>query len=109
MRLARVDDVAENAWLQTTAFMGITSTSSVYWPWIGGNDLAVLGDWRWPDGALFWVGGSNGTAQGGLYSNWAAGAPTNGGGSTDCAILQHAAYWTDFQCTRLQRYICEQY
>ena len=109
MRLVRIDDGAENTWVQMIAFAGVTSTSSVYWPWIGGDDLAVVGDWRWSDGALFWRGGSNGAAQGGLYSNWAAGCPTNGGGATDCAIFQHAAFWTDFQCTRLQRYICEQY
>lgn len=109
MHLVRIDDVAENTWVQTIAFADVTSTSSVYWAWIGGNDLAVVGEWRWSDGALFWLGSSNGTAQGGLYSNWVAGAPTSGGGATDCAIFEHAAYWTDFQCTRLQRYICEQY
>ena len=109
MRLVRIDDAAENAWVQMIAFTGVGSTSSTFWSWIGGNDQAVLGDWRWPDGALFWVGGSNGAAQGGLYSNWVAGSPTNGGGATDCAILQHAAFWTDFDCTRLERYVCEQY
>ena len=34
-------------------------------------------------GALFWMGGSNGTAQGGLYNNWVAGAPSNNGAATD--------------------------
>jgi hypothetical protein len=109
MRLVRIDDAAENAWVQMIAFADVTSTSSIYWPWIGGDDVAVLGEWRWSDGTMFWLGGSNGSAQGGLYSNWVAGAPTSGGGATDCAILQHAAFWSDFQCTRLQRYVCEQY
>ena len=91
MRLVRIDDAAENSWVQTNAFMGITSTSSTYWSWIGGTDQAVVGEWRWTDGALFWLGGSNGSAQGGLYQNWAAGSPTNTGMATDCAILQHAS------------------
>jgi len=109
MRLVRIDDAGENAWVQMVAFAGIGSTSSVYWSWMGGSDQAVVGDWRWPDGALFWMGGSNGAAQGGLYNNWAAGSPTNGGNATDCAILQQAGFWTDFDCARLQRYVCEQY
>ena len=109
MRLVRIDDAAENNWVQTNAFMGIMSTSSTYWSWIGGIDQAVVGEWRWTDGALFWLGGSNGSAQGGLYQNWAAGSPTNTGMATDCAILQHASFWTDFDCTRLERYVCEQY
>jgi hypothetical protein len=109
MRLVRIDDASENAWVHTTAFAGVVGTSSTYWPWIGGTDQAVVGAWRWTDGALFWMGGSNGTAQGGLYTNWVAGAPTSGGAATDCAILQSSAYWTDSDCTRLEPYVCEQY
>ena len=51
----------------------------------------------------------DGSAQGGLYNNWVAGNPASGGSATDCAILQHAAFWTDFDCGRLQPYVCEQY
>ena len=91
------------------AFAGITSTSSNYWSWIGGTDEAVTGEWRWTDGALFWLGGSNGSAQGGLYTNWVAGSPTNNGMATSCAILQSFAFWTDFDCARLERYVCERY
>ena len=109
MRLVRIDDVAENDWVRMMAFAGITSTSSNFWSWIGGTDEAVTGEWRWTDGALFWLGGSNGSPQGGLYSNWAAGGPTSTGMDTSCAILQHAAFWTDFDCARLQRYVCERY
>jgi len=109
MRLVRIDDAAENSWLVSVAFAGITSTSSVYWPWIGATDQAVVGEWRWTDGALFWMGGSNGAAQGGLYNNWVAGSPTSGGAATDCTFLQHSAYWADTQCTKLQPYFCEQY
>ena len=41
MRLVRIDDAAENSWVQTNAFMGIMSTSSTYWSWMGGTDQAV--------------------------------------------------------------------
>ena len=109
MRLARIDDAAENDWVTMMAFAGITSTSSIYWSWIGATDQAVVGEWRWTDGTLFWLGSSNGLAQGGLYQNWAAGSPPSTGMATDCGILQHATYWTDFDCTRLERYVCERY
>ena len=109
MRLARSDDAAENAWMQSIAFANVPDVSSQYWPWIGGTDLAVVGEWRWTDGALFWLGGSNGAAQGGLYENWVAGSPTTNGAATDCAILQHAGFWTDYDCDRLEPYVCEQY
>jgi hypothetical protein len=109
MRLVRIDDAAENTWVHTTAFAGAAGTNSTYWPWIGATDQAVVGDWRWTDGALFWIGGSNGTPQGGLYSNWVSGSPTNGGAATDCGILQYSTYWADWDCTRLEPYVCEQY
>jgi hypothetical protein len=90
MRLARIDDAAENTWMQSVAFAGISSTVEHLLALIGATDQAVVGEWRWSDGALFCLGGSNGSAQGGLYVNWVAGSPTSGGAATDCGILQHA-------------------
>jgi hypothetical protein len=109
MRLARIDDAGENDWVRATAFAGVTDTMSTFWVWLGGTDQPVVGEWRWSDGDLFWLGSSNGSAQGGRYENWTAGAPTSGGGATDCAIMQSFGYWTDWECTRLHRYVCEQY
>jgi hypothetical protein len=109
MRLVRVDDAAENAWVASTAFAGISVISAAYWPWIGGDDLAVVGEWRWADGALFWLGGSNGAAQGGLYANWLNSSPTDVGAATDCALLQSSTLWRDFKCSSLQPYLCERY
>jgi len=109
MRLVRIDDALENAWVQLTAFAGITSTSSSFWSWIGASDLTIVGEWRWTDGAAFWRGGSNGSVLGGLYANWVFGSPTNTGTATDCAILQFGAFWTDWDCTRPERYVCEAY
>jgi hypothetical protein len=88
---------------------GVTIGPSDDWFWLGGNDLAVLGEWRWTDGALFWTGGSTGSAQNGLYAHWLMSSPTDNGLPTDCLILQHSAFWRDWDCDRLQRYVCEQY
>jgi hypothetical protein len=114
MRLVRIDDVDENLWVLANAFAGVdpADNHSAVWRWLGGNDLAVSGEWRWPDGALFWLGGSNGSAQNGLYVNWAAGhPPTSGGRGEDCAIMQHntKAFWGSHDCALLQPYVCEEY
>ena len=108
MRLVRVDDMAENSWLASVAFAG-ASSSAEYWSWLGASDLAVVGEWRWTDGALFWLGGSNGSAQSGLYANWLNNSPTDVGAATDCGILQYSSLWRDLDCARLQPYACEQY
>ena len=108
MRLARIDDATENAWVQMTAFAGVGSVSSIYWWWIGATDQAVMGQWTWTDGALFWIGGTNGAPQGGLYNNWVAGSPGNTSSAGTCGILQHGGFWQDWDCTKLQSYVCEQ-
>jgi Lectin C-type domain len=108
MRLVRIDDSTENAWVQSIAFAGISSVSSVYWPWIGATDATVSGEWRWTDGALFWLGNMNGVAQGGLYVNWVAASPGNGTRS-ECGILESSAFWKDWPCSTAERYVCEQY
>jgi hypothetical protein len=108
MRLVRIDDSTENAWVQSVAFAGISSVSSVYWPWIGATDATVSGEWRWTDGALFWLGNMNGVAQGGLYVNWVAASPGNGTRS-ECGILESSAFWKDWPCSTAERYVCEQY
>lgn len=108
MRLVRIDDAAEDMWLHDTAFGGVTGLSA-NWPWIGASDQAVLGEWRWTDGTLFWVGSANGAAQGGLFTNWVAGSPASSGPATDCALLESSDRWNDWQCTGSQPYICEQY
>ena len=79
------------------------------WPWIGASDQAVVGEWRWTDGTLFWLGSQNGAAQGGLFTNWVAGSPSSSGPATDCALLESSDRWNDWQCTGLQPYLCEQY
>ncbi len=43
--------------------------------WLGGNDLAVEGNWVWDGNNMnattqFWMGNASGNPVGGLYSNW---------------------------------------
>jgi hypothetical protein len=108
MSLARIDSAAENTWVHDTEFAGMSGLSPT-WPWIGGSDQAVLGEWRWTDGTLFWLGSGNGAAQGGLYTNWVAGSPASAGPATDCALLESSNRWNDWGCSSPQPYVCEQY
>jgi hypothetical protein len=62
--------------------------------WIGANDVAVEGEWRWvtgPEaGTQFWQGRSNGTEL--TYANWNGGEPNNvGGGGEDYAHIAAAS------------------
>ena len=113
MRLVRIDDVEENLWVLSNAFASVdpADNHSAVWRWLGGNDLALHDEWRWSDDTLFWLGGANGSAQNGLYANWAAGHPESGGGASDCAVLQHntKGLWGGHECANLQPYVCEGY
>lgn len=57
--------------------------------WIGANDVAVEGEWRWvtgPEaGTLFWLGGITGTEI--TYANWNSGEPNNCCGGEDYAHI----------------------
>lgn len=62
--------------------------------WIGANDLAVEGQWRWvtgPEaGTQFWQGLANGTEL--TFANWNGGEPNNvGGGGEDYAHIAAAS------------------
>ena len=61
--------------------------------WLGGNDTAVEGDWRWtegPEGAenggagrSFWSGNSRGSSVNGAYQNWGNNEPNDHGSNED--------------------------
>lgn len=66
--------------------------------WLGGNDTAVEGEWRWTEGPegledsgngrLFWQGKSSGSAVGGAYENWGNNEPNNAGNEDYLQISQ---------------------
>ncbi len=110
MRLARIDDVAENDWIVATAVF----TAAMYKRdalWIGGYEPTTDGDWHWTDGDAFWSGAANGTAVGGRYTNWDSREPNNAVGPESCVAipLNNNSFWFDWQCTVPQYFVCERY
>ena len=107
MRLARIDDAAENQFLADFAFAGLANAVAT-WPWFGASDIATPVQWAFVDGTVFWSGRNNGSAVGGLYTNWASASPSDGSG-TYCATLSHGSSlnWVDRTCSGLQPYLCE--
>jgi hypothetical protein len=76
--------------------------------WLGANDISISGTWRWAspagnDGDQFWSGGPTGSPVGGLFSNWAQGAP----GSQTCSVLlPFDGHWADVGCNESLGYVC---
>jgi hypothetical protein len=110
MRLIRIDDEAENQWAYTTkvakGFPGV---------WIGADDMATAGDWRWSDGTPFWMGKAGTAGAGpvnGLFNAWQASPaqPDDANGNEDCAGYDSGNdRWSDLPCTNHNAYICELY
>jgi hypothetical protein len=109
MRLARIDDAAEDNWLQVT----VSFSASMFRReslWLGGYEPTTDGDWHWTDGAAFWLGGATGTAVGGLFTNWDSNEPNNAVGPEAClAMPLNKTTWWDYQCSALAYYACELY
>jgi hypothetical protein len=99
MHLARVNDAAENTFL--TGQVGANS-------WIGANDQASEGQWRWVDnGDRFWTGTGSGTPYNGLYSRWASPEPNDLFGE-DCGELRPSdGKWNDTPCSMTRAFVCE--
>jgi hypothetical protein len=105
MRLARVDDLFENAWIRSRA-----DTLTIGEAWIGIHDPSRTQSWQWTDGTVFWMGDSSGSAVGGLFNAWSSGHPT--GTNRNCASMMTSAssgQWFDRSCTSLLPYVCELY
>ncbi len=88
--------------------------------WIGANDIASEGVWRWATGpeagTQFWTGGEDGSAFGGAFTNWSEGEPNNGGGDDideNCAQIWFSndseGQWNDLACdsTANEYYVVE--
>jgi hypothetical protein len=107
MRLIRVDDAPENQWLFDNANTEPGRDSLV---WIGATDQAVEGEWRWTDGALFWLGNQTGMAQNGLFTAWYFREPNNVSMAEHCASLDTTGStpeWYDTRCELTQPFVCE--
>ncbi len=63
--------------------------------WLGGNDRASEGTWRWRDGSL--PG----------YENWGAGQPKNTNGFDDCMVMENDGSWTARFCNDSVHLVCE--
>ncbi len=99
MRLVRIDDNAENLWLQANAnFSASMARRDALW--LGGYEPTVDGDWHWTDGDGFWNGAATGMAVGGLYTNWDSNEPNN-------AVGPEA--WADWACADAHYFACEVY
>lgn len=105
--LARIDDAAENAWVHSSipaADQANNNTS--LWRWLGADDLAMLGEWRWADGTAFWTGGNKGMPTGGAYANWTKNQPLN----PHCLAMQASdGFWYAMDCAAARPYMCESY
>jgi hypothetical protein len=103
MTLVKVDDAAENAWLTTEAQARGLLTGRTPAVFLGGDDIAVDGEWRWVvDNTLFW----NGAAVPGVYSDWTS--PPGRGGQANCLIMGSDGRWTARACNSgAVTYMCE--
>ncbi len=103
MFLVRIDDATESQWVYDNVY----DTPPRQGVWIGANDIAQEGEWRWPDGTLFWLGTSAGSAQNGLFNAWHPTQPS-GNAPRDCGVLdENTLGWYDLDCTIPQPYACE--
>jgi hypothetical protein len=102
MQLVRVDDANENQWLYD-------NRDNVPLTWLGANDIAVEGEWRWPDGELFWLGDDAGSPQNGLFNQWYGNHPQAGLTIRDCSVMDSNASpsWTSLTCLATEAFVCE--
>jgi hypothetical protein len=95
--LVHIDDAAEDAFVLSHLVASA---------WIGAQDTTE-GSWRWAnDSALFWTGGSAGTAS--AYAHWNSGEPNDFNGAEDCAEIRHPdGLWNDQACANASDFVCE--
>lgn len=88
--------------------------------WLGANDIASEGVWRWvtgPEaGTQFWQGGTaatGGRVITGQYANWNISEPNNSGNDEDCAEIYFPGTtqdgkWNDLNCSQTRpNYVVE--
>jgi hypothetical protein len=79
--------------------------------WLGGTrDGEYV--WRWPDSTIFWRGGRDGAAEGGVYVRWQPGEPNDSSTVTTdpercLALTLGGNDWNDRACSLSLPYVCE--
>ncbi|XP_077970618.1 uncharacterized protein LOC120334842 [Styela clava] len=97
--LAKVDNQRMTYVINAT-FELVGSINSYF---IGGNDRALEGDWKWQDGTDMIMSGQNG------YQNWKSGQPNDySDDGEDCLMVGRDSYqWVDSPCHEQIFYICQ--
>lgn len=76
----------ESAAEEQRVYEAVTEAGSI---WLGANDIAQEGDWRWPDDSAVSTG----------YAGWSQGQPNDSGAGEDCAVLHSGmGAWNDVAC-----------
>jgi hypothetical protein len=104
MHLVRVDDAAENRWINDSA----VNFGFLEQIWLGGVYVPTVSQWQWTDGTPFWTSGSRGQPVNGRFSNWTAGEPSNDG-IDGCAdkLFGDTEVWEDRPCSVQFAFLCE--
>ncbi len=106
MTLVRIDNATENNFVLTKGTAYSVFVTPQFFAYIGANDQAVVGEWRWVDGTLFWQGGTGGTLVPGTYANWDNKSPSTMSVQR-CSGMLATGLWQDRSCTALTPFICE--
>ena len=127
--LARIDSARENAAILEAVMANLTDAqlaaslaqdgSETPFIWLGGSDKDSEGQWVWSDnGDQFWQGDFNGSAVGGLFTNWGV-QPDSATGEEDALAmglsdwpepfydLGSAGQWNDLDITTALGYVVE--
>lgn len=105
--LAALESAEEDSAVAAAAFSIVASSNL----WIGGSRSEDF-VWTWPDGAVFWRGERDGSAEPGAFALWQPGEPNNTSSTTGepeaCLVLTaENADWNDRSCSLSLPYVCE--
>ncbi len=80
--------------------------------WMDGTDTAVEGEWRWGSGGaeagqMFWLGGTGGSVQNGLYQNWQPGTQPDNSSNEDYLQMLTSGQWNDYSAVSTSAYVIE--
>jgi hypothetical protein len=108
LRLAKIETEEEQIWVHSMIPAADQANNNTgLWRWVGGDDRATVGDWRWSDGEAFWSGGNQGAAVGNAYTNWNTNQPLT---NAFClAMAARTGVWYAMDCDVARPYVCELY